>query len=115
MVSEKVVGSVFVIFSVIVAIIYIVWGILPFIFGKPEMFSATYMEIAGAKIYVPPLYWLLFIPIFFAIFLLCFILGWIGLTLIRLPAPEKIDIEKLEKELEEELKEEEKKEEKKES
>ena len=111
--SEKTVGGVFVIIGIIVVAIFIIWGLLPFIVpSQVYMLKPGEMTIFNSKIWVPPLYWLLFIPIFLAVLLLCLILIWIGATLIRLPAPEEIDIEKLEKELEKELKEEEKTEEK---
>ena len=64
---------------------------------------------------VLPLIWLIWIPIILSVALVCLILGWIGISLIRTPSLEEIDIEELQREIEEEAKKIEEEETKKES
>ena len=108
--SEKVLGGIFIFGSIVVMILYILWGVIaPFMLGK---YNLTGWEMLWKIIPVPPLYWLIFIPILSVIIIGGIILAWIGWALIQTPSPEEINIEEIEKQLEEiEKEEEEKKEE----
>ena len=109
--SEKIVGAIMLIFPIIIIILYALWGILAPIFG--ESYLTSWGSIWGIP--VPPLYWLIMIPLFLAILVMGGILAWIGLALIQSPEPTEINIEEIEKELEELEKEEEKEESKEET
>jgi len=110
--SEKVVGGLMLIVSIIVIILYLIWGILAPLFGE-NVSLTEWGSLWGIP--VPPLYWIIMVPLFLAILIGGAIGAWIGLALVQSPEPTEINIEEIEKELEElEKEEEEKKEEKEE-
>ena len=104
--SEKVLGILFIGGSIFVMLLYIIWGLIAPLTGHVDMMNWGSIWI----IPVPPLYWLIFLPILAVILMGGAILSWIGWALIQTPSPEEINIEEIEKELEELEKEEEKKE-----
>ena len=117
MASEKAVGALMLIVSILVIIFYFIWIILaPFTMDPTKIFW-TWGNLWGIPI--PPLYWLIVIPMYLLLLIGGVILAWIGLALVQAPEPTEINIEEIEKELEELEKEEEgteeKAEEKKES
>ncbi|MHA1589398.1 MAG: hypothetical protein ACTSVA_02190 [Candidatus Njordarchaeales archaeon] len=105
--GEKILGAVFMLVSIIVMILYILWGILAPIFGEINL---TKWSMLWNTIPVPPLYWVLFLPILALVLLGGVIFTWIGWALVQTPSPEEINVEEIEKQLEELEKEEEKKE-----
>ena len=109
--SEKTLGALFIIGSIIVMILYIIWGLIAPLTSPTDMMSWRTLSTPFGEIPVPPLYWLLFLPILAVILMGGAILSWIGWALIQTPSPEEIDIEEIEKQLEELEKEEEEKEE----
>jgi len=107
--KEKVVGALMTLISVILVIAFFVWGILaPALSSNPEQMFWKWSSFFGIP--VPPLYWVLFIPLFLAILLAGLLGAWIGVALVQSPEPTEINIEEIEKELEELEKEEEKEE-----
>jgi len=106
--SEKALGVLFIIGSIIVMALYIVWGLIaPILNPEINLMSGGNLETPIGSIPVPPLYWLLFLPILAVIIIGGAILSWIGWALIQTPSPEEINIEEIEKQLEELEKEEE--------
>lgn len=114
MVSEKAVGGLMLLASIVVIVLYFIWGILaPLMLDNPADLFWKWNTLWGIPI--PPLYWLIMLPLFLVLLVGGVIFGWIGLALIQSPEPSEINIEEIEKELEElEKEEEEKKEEKEE-
>ncbi len=105
--TEKILGASFIVGSIIIMALYILWGVLAPFLGKADL-------TAWGNIWfipVPPLYWLIFLPILLLILVGGAIFAWIGWALIQTPSPEEINIEEIEKQLEELEKEEETKEE----
>lgn len=101
MVNEKVIGMGLIIVTAIVWFLYFVWGILgPFVANK-GMKAMMHQWSSWSFIPIPPLYWLLMIPLFITFIVLGVIFSWIGLALIRSPAPPEISAEEIEEELEE--------------
>ncbi len=105
-------GSLFIIGSIIVMILYITWGLIAPFVTVTDIMSWSSLNTPFGNIPVPPLYWLLFLPILAVILMGGAILSWIGWALIQTPSPEEINVEEIEKQLEELEKEEEEKEEK---
>ena len=103
-------GALFIIGSIIVMILYIIWGLIAPFLTTTDMMSWSSLATPFGVIPVPPLYWLLFLPILAVILLGGAILAWIGWALIQTPSPEEINVEEIEKQLEELEKEEETKE-----
>ena len=114
--KEKVVGGLMFIISILVIVFYFLWGILaPFMSDDPSALMWSWSSLFGIP--VPPLYWLLVVPIFLVLLIGGLIGAWIGIALVQSPEPTEINIEEIEKELEElekETEEEGKEEEKKE-
>ncbi|MHA1616395.1 MAG: hypothetical protein ACTSX9_03710 [Candidatus Njordarchaeales archaeon] len=108
--GEKILGVVFMLVSIIVTALYIIWGLLAPIFNKINL--TEWSSLWGIP--VPPLYWILLIPILLLVILGGVIFTWIGWALVQTPSPEEINVEEIEKQLEELEKEEEEKAEKKE-
>ena len=112
--KEKAVGALMFLISVLVIIFYFLWAILaPLTYSDPTKMMWSWTELFGF-LPVPPLYWLIVIPIFLVLLIGGAIGAWIGIALVQSPEPTEINIEEIEKELEELEKEteEEKKEEK---
>ena len=96
--GEKILGATFIVVSVVVMILYIIWGLLaPIINGAINVTTWSYVW----GIPVPPLYWLIMIPLLVLIVLAGVIFSWIGWALIQTPSPEEINVEEIEKQLEE--------------
>ncbi|MEX2689134.1 MAG: hypothetical protein Q6351_002270 [Candidatus Njordarchaeum guaymaensis] len=110
MASEKAVGILFLTVAIVAIALYSVWGLIAPLYGIQSMFN--WSSLWGLP--VPPLYWLLFLPILLAIVVGGIIFAWIGVALIQSPAPSEIDVEEIERQLEEIESEEEAKEKKEE-
>jgi len=110
MASEKLLGVLFIVGSIIVMILYLVWGLIAPFLTVTDIMSWSSLTTPFGEIPVPPLYWLLFLPILAVILMGGAILSWIGWALIQTPSPEEINVEEIEKQLEELEKEEEEKE-----
>ncbi len=102
--SEKAVGWGLIIVALGIFVLYLLWGLVAVALGAKNLFESTTVNFFGFDLYVPPLYWLLFVPIFALIIILAIGLFWIGHALITTPPVEEIKIEEIEKELEEEEK-----------
>ncbi|MGQ4892723.1 MAG: hypothetical protein ACP6IP_09600 [Candidatus Njordarchaeia archaeon] len=112
MASEKAVGALMLIVSILVIVFYFIWIILAPFMLNPQSIFWNWGTLWGIPI--PPLYWLIVIPMYLLLLIGGIILAWIGLALVQAPEPTEINIEEIEKELEDLEKEEEKAEEKEE-
>lgn len=101
MASEKALGALFIIGSIIVMILYIIWGLIAPFIAVTDIMSWSSLSTPFGVIPIPPLYWLLFLPILAVILMGGLILSWIGWALIQTPSPEEINVEEIEKQLEE--------------
>ncbi len=99
--KEKAVGALMFLVSILVIIFYFLWAILaPILNSDPSQMMWEWSELFGV-IPVPPLYWLIVIPIFLVLLIGGAIGAWIGIALVQSPEPTEINIEEIEKELEE--------------
>lgn len=110
MVSEKKLGVAFTVVGIVLLFLFTMWLLVaPALGAMKDIWSWGSVDIGALKFPVPPLYWVIVIPLWLALTIVFLLLIWIGTTLIRLPPPTAINIEEIEKELEKELKEEEEK------
>lgn len=101
MTSEKTIGSVFVIIGLFALIYLSILGTLALI-----LYNTTAIN-QNTKILdiipMPPLIWIIWFAVALAIAIISLILIWVGVSLIKTPSLEEIDVEELEKEVEKEL------------
>jgi len=108
--AEKLTGVVFVIIALLVGVAwtlglaFLIWYRNQDVILQEWLFHWEKIEIGFISIPVLPLIALIWIPIYLLVILVAVIFGWVGISLIRTPAIEEIDIEELEKEIEEEAK-----------
>ena len=99
--GEKAWGVLFIIIAVILAGTWICAGVALAIYQEAALFSWTTLFNI---IPFPPVIWLMWFIMFIALLLVSIIFGWVGVSLIKTPSLEEIDVEELEKEIEEEAK-----------
>ena len=99
MASEKVLGSLFFIIGIIALIYLSILGTIALWLNNNAINNWTYIWL----IPMPPLIWIIWLSVAFAIAIISVILIWVGHSLIKTPSLEEIDVEELEKEVEKEL------------
>ena len=99
--SEKVWGALFIIVALVAFCIWTLGTVSLILHGESAMYS---WQTLFNLIPVPPVIYLIWIPVYLAVLLVAVIFGWVGISLVRTPSLEEIDVEELEKEIEEEAK-----------
>ncbi|GEM_PF-4104257 len=103
--SEKVWGAGFILLAIILAITWMLGfiALIAITIGGGDLQQLMFSGTNLWGIPIPPLIWLCYFPIWIAVMLVAIILGWVGVSLIRTPSLEEIDVEELEKEIEKEV------------
>ncbi len=99
--GEKAWGALFILIAIILIGTWICSGIALYTYGENALLEWT--MLFGALPF-PPILWLMWFVLLVAILLVSIIFGWVGVSLIKTPSLEEIDVEELEKEIEEEAK-----------
>ncbi len=101
--GEKLYGAIFILIALVTSIIWILGTVALLVVD-----DINNLFYSGTKLLdvipVPPLIYLMWIPILLAVLLVAVIFGWVGIALVRTPSLEEIDVEELEREIEEEAK-----------
>lgn len=103
--GEKFWGTTFIIIAILIGCVWTL-GLIALIVAWFTDIALETLLFEGAKIWiipVPPLIWLLYFPIWIAVVLVGLILGWVGVSLIKTPPLEEVNVEELEKEIEKEV------------
>ncbi|MCR8433583.1 MAG: hypothetical protein NDP13_04900 [Crenarchaeota archaeon] len=102
--GEKFWGTTFILVAILISCVWTV-GLIGLVAAWFYKISLEELLFSGTKIWiiqVPPLIWLLYLPIWVAVVLVGLILGWVGVSLIKTPPLEEVNVEELEKEIEKE-------------